>query len=406
MPIRSGQILHVHDQFVIDRAQTAGVDSLNIPEEKIYETGNKKAVGVVRDNPELSFTVESLDTTTEIEALLLGIDPTTTAEGDEFDLSNAIPLDIVSPFKRSYKDHTVVGGVTIPFLTLASATYRFGVRANATQAFTLNGDGNYYASGTPISEKHDLVDGQLTYNLDQTADITFDDAGEIMHVIGASVRNPTTATYKRLFFGSHYTDTTTTITLEDDWFDLGYTELAVVYATTDANTFPQSVHANDLTLKPAAVRGAYIDVYVASGGATSTLNVWGGVQSVEVTQTWNVEADEELGNRRAVAQDWDTAEVSGNIVFRPTDFDDFMERIRQITNTTAGEVTGPNSSQPLEMEIRIKHPDTGAYLKTLYVPDARFQMPALTAQVQTKQDITMAFSSDEGSLIVIQGERD
>lgn len=405
MPIRSGQILHVHDQFVIDRAQTAGVDSLNIPEEKIYETGNKKAVGVVRDNPELSFTVESLDTTTEIEALLLGIDPTTTAEGDEFDLSNAIPLDIVSPFKRSYKDHTIVGGVMIPFLTLASATYRFGVRANATQSFTLNGDGNFYASGTPISEKHDLVDGTLTYNLNQTADVTFDDAGEIMHVIGASVRNPTTATYKRLFFGSHYTDTTTTITLEDDWFDLGYTELAVVYATTDANTFPQTVHANDLDLKPAAVRGSYIDVYVASGGATSSLNVWGGVQSVEVTQTWNVEADEELGNRRAVAQDWDTAEVSGSIVFRPTDFDDFMERIRQITNTTAGEVTGPNSSQPLEMEIRIKHPDTGLYMKTLYIPDARFQMPALTAQVQTKQDVTMAFSSDEGSLIVVQGER-
>ena len=40
----------------------------------------------------------------EIEAMILGIDPTTTADGDEFDLSNAIPMDIVSPFKHSYKD--------------------------------------------------------------------------------------------------------------------------------------------------------------------------------------------------------------------------------------------------------------------------------------------------------------
>lgn len=404
MPIRSGQILHLNQDFVIDRAQTAGVDSLNIPEEKIYEVGNKKAVGVVRDTPELSFSVESLDTTTEIEALLLGIDPTTTSEGDEFDLSNAIPLDIVSPFKRSYKDHTVVGGVMIPFLTLASATYRFGVRANATQSFQLNGDGNYYASAVPVSEKIDLVDNTLTYNLDETADITFDDAGEVMHVIGAMVRDPNAATYKRLFFGQHYTDTTSSITLADDWFDEGYTELMVVYATTTPTTFPQAVHADDLTLKPAAVRGTHIDVFVSSGGATAQLNVWGGVQSVEVTQTWNVEADEELGNRRAVGQEWDTSEVSGNVVVRPVDFSDFMSKIRQITNTTAGEITGPNSSQPLEMEIRIKNPATDSYIKTLYVPDARFQMPALTTTVQQKSDITFNFSSDEGSMLIIQGE--
>lgn len=71
MAIKGGSILHVGNGLtVIDRVQTGGPGQLNIPTEKIYELGNYKSVATVRDTPDLSFSLESLDTSTEIETLL------------------------------------------------------------------------------------------------------------------------------------------------------------------------------------------------------------------------------------------------------------------------------------------------------------------------------------------------
>jgi hypothetical protein len=97
--IKSGQFLHDIHGFVIDRIQSGGVSNLNIPEEKIYELGNYETVGVVRDIPDLSFDLESLDVSTEVEAILVGEDPTAVLDGDEFDFIHALPLDVISPFK-------------------------------------------------------------------------------------------------------------------------------------------------------------------------------------------------------------------------------------------------------------------------------------------------------------------
>lgn len=51
MSIRGGQILHVANQFVVDRIQTGGPGTLNIPQEKVFELGNYRSVGIVRDSP-------------------------------------------------------------------------------------------------------------------------------------------------------------------------------------------------------------------------------------------------------------------------------------------------------------------------------------------------------------------
>jgi hypothetical protein len=57
------------------------------------------------------------------------------------------------------------------------------------------------------------------------------------------------------------------------------------------------------------------------------------------------------------------------------------------------------------MEIRISHPDTGARLKTFYVPDARFMVPGYKGQVQTKLETTANWTSDTGVLYVYNGSR-
>ena len=71
MALRGGQILHVGNGVtVIDRLQVAGSGDLNIPTEKIYELGNYESVATVRDIPDISYNMESLDVSCEMEALL------------------------------------------------------------------------------------------------------------------------------------------------------------------------------------------------------------------------------------------------------------------------------------------------------------------------------------------------
>lgn len=73
MAIKAGQIVHAgNETVVIDRIQTGGPGQLNIPTEKIYELGNFKSVGTIRDTPDLSFSLESYDVSTEVETMLAG----------------------------------------------------------------------------------------------------------------------------------------------------------------------------------------------------------------------------------------------------------------------------------------------------------------------------------------------
>ena len=77
----------------------------------------------------------------------------------------------------------------------------------------------------------------------------------------------------------------------------------------------------------------------------------------------------------------------------------------RITGVSASEVIGPNITTPVPLEIRVSHPDTGARLKTLYIPDARFSVPGYSGQANTKLETSMNFTSDGGNLYIYNGSR-
>lgn len=390
--------------FVVDRLQTAGVSNLNQNEEKIYELGNYNSVETVRDIPDLSFDFESFDVSTEMEALLLGIDPTTTNDGDEFDFIEAMPLDVTSPFKDAGGSFDVIRGIAIPYLNLESVTYRFGVGQNATQQATLRGDGVYYIPGSPYTQQFTITPGaNEVYTISNTA-LPYEEAGDTLYIISACAKNPTTNKYKRLFFGDDYTNTTTSITTLDDLDAEGYTVLHVVYGSATAANYPQSVHPLS-TVKPGAVRAKDIDVYISDGAATPSLVRWRGVQNFEVTRRVSLDRDEEFGNPHIVSQDYDVAEVSGSVTVKPESPEYLFDLIQQVANVPSGEIAGALTSTPLELELVIRHPQTGDVLKTLYVPDARISVPAVQGRVQQKLSVQFNFSSDGGDLLVYQGER-
>lgn len=407
MAIKSGSILHVGGVgggFVIDRLQTGGISSLNQNEEKIYELGNWLSLETIRDIPDLSFDLESFDVSTEWEALLLGIDPTTTNDGDEFDFIESLPLDVISPWKGASGTYDVVRGIAIPYLNLESITYRFGVGSNATQSATLRGDGVYFIPGSPYTEEFTITSGaNQVYNLANTA-IAYEESGDTLYVLSACAKNPTTNKYRRLFIGDDYTNTTTAITTLDDLDAEGYTILHVVYGSATADQYLQTVHPTT-SVKPSAVRAKDIDIYISDGAATPTLTRWRGVQSVEVSRRVTLERDEELGNPHVVTQEYDVAEVTGTVNVKPESVEYLFELIQTVANVPSNEIAGALTSDPLEMEVVIRHPQTGDVLKTIYVPDARISVPAVQSRVNQRQTYDFSFSSDGGELLVYQGVR-
>lgn len=399
MAVKAGQILHDAHGFVIDRIQTGGVSNLNIPEEKIYELGNFQTVATIRDIPDLSFDLESLDVSTEIESLVLFRDPVAAVDGDEFDFNLSVPMDIISPFKAGQGLYNIVRGIIVPHLTLESVTYRMGITANATQAFTLRGDAVYYTPGTPYYQQfiHDGVADTYAFT---NAAIPYAEAGDTIHALAVTAIYAD-GTTRRLFFGDDYADTPADFTLTDPAGFPAGTILRVVYASTVAATYPQTVHQG-VTVKPAAVRGKDIDVFIDTGAG---LRRWTGIQSFEVTRRVNLDNDQEFGNHHFVSSDYDTADVTGNFVVRPRDVTDLFNKLQTVANVPANEVAGVLTTTNFPMEIRIHDPETGDRVKTLYVPDARIAVPNVQGRVQTKLETTFNFSSDGGTLLAYKGAR-
>lgn len=407
MAIRAGTFVHDAQGFVLDRVQTGGVTNLNIPKTAVYELGDYLQVGNLFDIPDLSFDIDSLDVSCDVEALIHGVAPNTVVNGQEFNFNTTYPLDVISPFRSGNGQFNIIKGIAVPYLTLDTVAYSFGVKTNSSETFTLRGDSVYYIPGSPYQQQINLVGATFTYNLAHTA-LPYIENGATIYVLGACVENPTTGAYQRLFHGTDgnalndYTDTATTITYNTDWQAAGMTILKVVYGSSVAATYPQSVNATT-AVKPAAIRSKDVLLYVGAGGtATSTLVKWSGVQSFKITRKVDLVNTEEFGNPHYVSSDYNTADVSGEIVVRAADVNSLFTLIEQIAGSDASHVSGPITQPLLEVELQVRDPNTGLILKTWNVPDAQFTLPAASGKANTDLDVTFPFFSSQGLLSVFK----
>lgn len=448
MSIRAGQILHAANRrgYVIDRIQTGGPGDLDIPTEKINELGNFRSVATVRDNPDLSFTLDMLNVGCEVERILTNRWDATDNGPFEFDVT--VPLDIISPWKSGQGVYTAVQGVAIPQLYLDSVSYGFGLDDNAGQTFTLSGDSIFYTPGTPeLMER--LGDGTKTvyaFEREETEGATpvavnallYREGGINQYALNVSVNGERlvpdsgtpqttegTVTTPAAFNGDgDYVQDATGITFATA--PAAGALIRVVFAHAQASNW-EGVH-DGVVVKPAAIRGK--DIVVRAGHtdpaniplneADYTLFRWGDVQSVTIDWSVTLEEDMEFGNPRAVARDFsDVPEVTGNIEIKPISIAALFEKIRIITGlmTADGsrdaEVIGPGSSVAIPLEISLRNPASagttgaaaGEILKTFYIPDARFTLPGYEGAVETKMTNTLNFESDEGVLQVFEGAR-
>src|SRR5574337_1102942 len=262
MAIKAGNIVHVgNDTVVIDRIQTAGPGNLNIPTEKIYELGNYQSVATIRDVPDLSFTLESLDCSTEIEEMLTA----TTMTSSGIDLATCVPIDIASQFKggiAAAAPYDVVGSVACPFLSPESVSYRFGLRDNATQSVTLRGDSIFYNPGSTFVEVTAGTNTAGQAVVTANSAYIYNGDGNPRRALSVTVNG------QRLTKDVDYTESYGTVTAGAAVTTVTLVaavpaseNIRVVYASPTVKTYAQAVHA-DTTVKPAAIRGKDISVYV------------------------------------------------------------------------------------------------------------------------------------------------
>lgn len=395
MAIKAGNIIHVGNTVVIDRIQTGGPGQLNVPTEKINELGNYQSVAIIRDTPDLSFTMESFDTSTEVEVMMTGGNPAT-----GIDLSTCKPIDIASQFKAgasAASPFAVVNSVAIPSLYLESASYRFGLRDNATQSFTLRGDSIFYNPGpTYIEETAGTnVAGQAVATAN--AAYLYDGDGVGRRALSVSVDGV------RLIKGVDYTEAYGTVTAGAAIATVTIvaavpttSKIRLVYSSPVARSYLQAVHD---TTNPAAVRGRDIDVYV--GGNTSGFK-WTSVQGVNIDWRVTLEKDEEFGNYFAVNQDYtDTPALSGSIDLKPRDAAELYNKVRQAAGEASStKVVGAGGAVALDLEVVVKVPGTSTVQKRFVIADAKFTPPGYSGRVQQKLTVSMPFESDSGVMLI------
>jgi hypothetical protein len=415
MSVRSGQILWDVNGFVIDRIQTGGVNNLNIPTERVAELGNFQTAGIIRDIPDLSFQLQSYDVSTDVEAMMVGLAPTAVAGGTgasptptQLDFLSTVPIDVTSPFRAGQNVFNVVNGVVIPYLSLESVAYKFGLKADAEETFSLRGDSIYYVPGVPVQET--FAGGATTYTYTHGPATVYHELGNAIYALSVWWSDPTTGLYKRLFHGQDYTDSPTALTFNAGVTCPGTSRVHVCYGTAaTASTSPPYYYGptalSPVSVKPAAIRSKDMDVYITSPSASPTMLRLSGVQSFDATWKVTLTNDEEFGNPHYVSSSFDIPDVSGTIGLKGVDPNDVISKIQQLAGVPSAEIAGPLTSPPLAIEARLRDPSTHNLLKTIYCPDATITAPAIQGRVNQRLETSFTWNSNSGVFYVYKGER-
>lgn len=412
MSVHAGNILHVGGNNVIDRIQSAGLGDVRVPTEVIREVGNREVVDKVPGDADFTFTLESFDVSTEIEALLQGkvgsagsaaapgaADP----DGTVYDWSTTQAINIPSPWKdpATGSAGVVEAGHLVPGYYPTRIRYRFGVTDNATQEVELSGGSYYYADGAPVEQSFIGTGAQTAF---ATTDVA------IPHRKGGAQGT----TFRSVFGvmvdgvlsidGVDYTQSpsnTAAPGVATVTFTTAPASGAVVkiaYFTNVQKSYPQAVHASTI-VKPAAVRGRNVCVYI--NGAKV-----GGVQQFELEASVEGEVTREFCNEEIIGREVNGLDCNGSVTIRAKDKDAFINLLSTITGVAATEVFGYLNQNAVQLEVQIQNPkNPAAILKTLYIDDAIFGIPGTPARVNTPIDFQLRWESRSGTYDAIKGAR-
>lgn len=406
MAVNAGEILTVGGANVIDRLQSAGLGNVQLPVETIREVGNRLVVDKVPGEPDYSFSMESLDVSTDLMALLTGkvgakasgaapgsADPV----GTRYNWEDCSYVNIASPWKDAATGSAGVieAGHLIPGYYPTRMRQRFGVTDNATQEVELAGGSYYYAGHAPVEEFATGTGAATAFSSTDPA-VQHRKGGEegttFRNVFGVIVDDELMVEdVDFTVAGGNGTPATITFGTAPKAGAL----VRFTYFTSAAKDYPQPVHA-DVVVKPGAVRGRNIRILIDNVRL-------GSVQSWEMEATIEGEAIRELGNDEVVGRTISGTDCTGTITVRSKSTRSFLELLEQVTGVPQTEVIGYFSQKAVELKVEIENPkDPGQILKTIVIEDAIIQPPGTPARVNTPTDFALAVASRSGSFYEIK----
>jgi hypothetical protein len=411
MSVHAGTILHVGGSNVIDRIQSAGLGDVNVPIETIREVGNRLVVDKVPGEADFTFSMESLDMGTDLMAFLTGkvgalaaasAPGAGDADGTAYRWEDVGFVNITSPWKdpESGAAGDIVAGHLVPGYLPTRLTYRFGATDNATMSVDLAGGEFYYGGFAPVEEYGTGVDGTKTAFV--TADPTI--KYRIGGAVGTSFRNVfgVIVGQTRMIEGVDYTVTGGDGTPATITFAVAPATGKLVryaYFTDTAKAYPQTVHADTL-IKPGAVRGRNIKVYLGAGGARVRI---ASIQTVDLEATTETQPEYELGSEGQVGRTITGTDCNGTLTVRSKDADSFLALLAKVTAVPVSEVYGFFNQNAIPLTIQIENPKTGGILKTLVVDNAQFQPPGTPSRVNSPTDFAIRFGSLDGTFREVKG---
>lgn len=413
MSVHAGSLLHLGGNNVIDRIQSAGLGDVRLPIETIREVGNREVVDKIPGEPDFTFTLESLDVSTDLMAWLTGRPEGASAssgaaagsedpKGTEYDWLDCVFVNVSSPWKdpETKSEGVVEAGHLIPGYYPTRLRYRFGVTDNSTQEVELAGGAFYYAEAAPVEQFETGTGAAKVFNTESPA---------IQYRRGGAEGTDFRAIFGVLVNGQLQTEDVD-YEVEGGAADPGSTakltffvappneaDIRFCYFTSAERAFPQSVHAS-VVVKPGAVRGR--NIRVEMDGVRI-----GGIQTVEMEATTEGEVERELGTEDIVGRSVTGSDCTGTLTIRAKDRDAFFDALQDITGVKRDEVYGWFNDNTVDLKIRIENPrNPSEILKTIRVEDAKFQPPGTPARVNTPTDFAFNFESTSGTFVEIKGE--
>jgi len=412
MSIRAGSILHLSGNNVIDRIQQAGLGNVNLPVETIREVGNREVVDKIPQEPDFTFSMQSLDVSTDIMAWLTGAvaggsasaaapgasDP----EGTEYNWLDCQMVNIPSPWKdpTSGSAGVIEAGHLVPGYYPTKVTYNFGVTDNAQQTVELAGGSFYYGEGVPREQQFTGNGSTDEFATAQPAIHTRRGGalGEVFRsVFGVIVDGElqTEGVDYEVTGGAASPGSTATVKFLKAAPDSG-ADIRIAYFTSTATAFPQSVHASTI-VKPGAVRGRNIRVLVDGKRV-------GGIQTATLEATVEGEVERELGTEDITGRVVNGTDTTGAVTIRSKNKDAFFDVLEAITKVARDEVYGWFNDNTVKLEIQIENPkNPSKIIKTLLVEDAKFQPPGTPAQVNQATDFQFNYTSVSGTFSEVKG---
>jgi hypothetical protein len=419
MTVKAGSIITVAGQTVLQRLQTQGLTNAKIPIDTIREIGNDLVVDKVPTEPDFTFSLESLSVDCSIEAIIHGEKSTGPAPsqgagqsdpvGTEYPWQSAEAFTLVSPWKdpQSYASGNVLGGHLIPGYFPQKLSYKFGVTENAMCTAEIRGGMFYYGAFAPTEDTF-IGNGTITTFTTAEPAVEFRRGGAggttfktALGVLVNGVWQVEGEDYATSGGGPASSATPVAVTFAIA--PAAAADVRIAYYTTNAHSYPDTVHESALVL-PGAVRGRNVCLSVASGGAGTWQRVYG-IQTFTLDASFDITPERELCNDELIGFTVNSTDCTGSITMHAKEAAAFFAFLHQMTAVdTTEEVIGWLNLNPLRVKLEIMDPSNpGSVLKTLYVPDARFDIPGTPAKANAVVDFALDYESITGTYSAFKG---